>query len=131
MPIVTYDFHGLWRLSPEALGEPGKRSFRLVAENDGGRAILWAEKQHLQGLAMAIYQMLSATQDAVPAGTEARQGSRAPVYTTLIMRTDRFELGVEPAMSTPSPRMPSVLSSPPPPRPPGRGSHAGCSSARA
>ena len=99
MPIVTYDFHGLWRLDPEALGEPGKRSFRLVAENDGGRAIMWAEKQHLQGLAMAIHQIVSATQCADrPVGdgeSVVQRGSRAPVHTTIIMRTDRFELGVD------------------------------------
>jgi uncharacterized repeat protein (TIGR03847 family) len=93
---MTYDFHALWRLEPEALGEPGKRAFRLVAENDGGRAILWAEKQHLQGLALAIHQLLSATAGVGEAASEPRRGALAAVRMTLIMRTDRFELGFDP-----------------------------------
>jgi len=95
--IMTYEFHALWRLEPEALGAPGKRTFRLVAENDAGRAILWTEKQHLQGLASAAYQTLSATEGMVDSSEKPpERGTPSPLRTTLIMRVDRFELGVEP-----------------------------------
>jgi hypothetical protein len=97
VPIITYEFTALWRLEPEALGVPGKRTFRLVTENDAGRAILWAEKQHLQGLAMAIQQLLGATEGLGASGGEVARGTPATMRTTLIMRVDRFELGVDPA----------------------------------
>lgn len=98
MPIVTYDFYAVSRLESEALGVPGKRTFRLIAENDAGRAILWAEKQHLQGLALAAHQMLSATEGAgEKAAVSSVPGAPAALRTTVIMRVDRFELGIDPA----------------------------------
>jgi hypothetical protein len=97
VPIITYEFTALWRLEPEALGVPGKRTFRLVTENDAGRAILWAEKQHLQGLAMAVQQLLGATEGLGASGGEVVRGAPATMRMTLIMRVDRFELGVDPA----------------------------------
>jgi hypothetical protein len=97
VPIITYEFNALWRLEPEALGVPGKRAFRLVGENDAARAILWAEKQHLQGLAMAAQQMLGATDGMGEDAAEIGRGTPAAMRTTLIMRVDRFELGVDPA----------------------------------
>lgn len=95
MSLVIYDFQHLDRLEPEALGEPGQRTFRLLVENNAGLAVLWAEKQHLQGLATAIDQLLEATPDPTRHDDAAPTNTRAGVKTTLMMRASRFELGMD------------------------------------
>jgi uncharacterized repeat protein (TIGR03847 family) len=52
-------FDQVRRLEPEAIGEPGQRTFRLLIENDEAAASLWLEKEQLQFLALAIEQLLA------------------------------------------------------------------------
>src|SRR2546430_10140808 len=59
MAVVSYEFRTVRRLEAEAIGVPGKRTFRLLADNDAGSAIIWTEKEHLQALAVAIRHMLN------------------------------------------------------------------------
>lgn len=54
-----YDFELLRRLVPDAVGAPGRRRFRLIAENDRETAFLWLEKEQLQALGLAVDQLLS------------------------------------------------------------------------
>ena len=54
-----YDFDLLRRLQPDAVGSPGRRRFRLVAENDRDTAFLWLEKEQLQALGLAVDQLLT------------------------------------------------------------------------
>ena len=46
------------RLRVEAIGEPGRRRFRLLALVDGETHIIWMEKQQMQALGLALEQML-------------------------------------------------------------------------
>jgi uncharacterized repeat protein (TIGR03847 family) len=46
-------------IGAEALGLPGQRRFRLMAQSETQSAQLWLEKQQLQALAEAIAQMLA------------------------------------------------------------------------
>ena len=41
MAVVSYEFRTVRRLESEAIGVPGKRTFRLLADNDAGSAIIW------------------------------------------------------------------------------------------
>ena len=45
-------------LEPEAVGEPGRRLFRLRAEAEHGTALLWLEKEELHELAVTVKRML-------------------------------------------------------------------------
>lgn len=54
-----FDFGQAVRLEADALGEPGKRTFRLLVQaSDHSFACLWLEKEQLQGLGLAIEQLL-------------------------------------------------------------------------
>ena len=53
------EFTHVTRLHPEALGEPGKRVFRILVEADDGSAVIWVEKQLLLQLAMGINEVLA------------------------------------------------------------------------
>lgn len=59
----TAEFHSLNILLSEALGEPGQRTFRVVAHSDDGKVILWLEKEQLLQLAIAVNQLLSSLSD--------------------------------------------------------------------
>ena len=45
-------------LEPEAVGEPGRRHFRLRVEAEHGTALLWLEKEELHELAVTVKRML-------------------------------------------------------------------------
>ena len=45
-------------LEPEAVGEPGRRFFRLRVEAEHGSALLWIEKEELHELAVMVKRLL-------------------------------------------------------------------------
>ena len=53
-------------ITPDAVGEPGNRRFRLLVEAELGGACLWLEKEQLFQLSIAIQRMLS-TMEIPPA----------------------------------------------------------------
>lgn len=56
-----WDFGHAELLAPEAIGEPGKRTFRLQVRSGEETASLWLEKEQLAALAMGIRQLLEQT----------------------------------------------------------------------
>ncbi|MFQ5896467.1 MAG: DUF3090 family protein [Nitrospinota bacterium] len=78
MEIARYDLGPVYALSAEAIGQPGKRTFRLLADSGQGEATLWLEKEQLLGLALAIHQVLSSLGEesgpAPPGGEEKAEG---------------------------------------------------------
>lgn len=67
MARAKYEFTNLNSLRAEALGQPGKRTFRILVEGGGGSALMWLEKDQLFQLALAIHQVLA----SVPEGARA------------------------------------------------------------
>ena len=61
------EFTSMSSIKPEALGEPGQRTFRLLVEDVAGSAMIWMEKEQLFQLAMAITRL----QAILPASGEA------------------------------------------------------------
>lgn len=53
------DFGDVQRLEADAIGPPGQRAFRIIAESTRGRAWLRVERQQLEALAMLIEQLIS------------------------------------------------------------------------
>ena len=75
MTSPQLEFNSITSIKPEALGEPGKRTFRLLVEDVSGSALIWLEKEQLFQLAMAITKLQailpsSGEDDPQTAGTE-------------------------------------------------------------
>ena len=75
MADAKVDFTRISRLDPEAVGEPGKRTFRIIAESDSSIADVWLEKEQLFQLALAVHQLLATVRE----GEDAAAAASAPV----------------------------------------------------
>ena len=77
------EFNSISSIVPEALGEPGKRTFRLLVEDAAGSAMLWMEKEQLFQLAMAITRLqaiLPASGDDDSAPSPSTDEGETPHY---------------------------------------------------
>ena len=64
MPEAHHELGPLSSLRAEAIGQPGSRRFRLMAETrSGASAIVWLEKDQLFNLAVAIKRLIAAVED--------------------------------------------------------------------
>ena len=59
MATPRNEFTDVTALRAEALGEPGKRTFRILADSGSSSAVMWLEKEQLFQLALAIQQLLA------------------------------------------------------------------------
>ena len=57
--MATHDFGQVDALDAEAIGVPGKRTFRIRAWKDQTAASLWLEKQQLLALSLALRQVMA------------------------------------------------------------------------
>lgn len=82
-------------VTPQALGEPGDRRFRVVVVVNGVTWILWMEKQQVQALGMAMEQILDFIpgHTAFPDWTVAE--SEIDESTDLQFRVGRIEMGFD------------------------------------
>ncbi|MCC6312749.1 MAG: DUF3090 family protein [Thermomicrobiales bacterium] len=85
------------RVRAEALGEPGKRRFRLLVVIDGDTHVAWMEKQQLQALGLALEQMLEQIPhpDVESAAPPASQSVEFDQNTRSQFRVGRMELGYD------------------------------------
>jgi uncharacterized repeat protein (TIGR03847 family) len=75
MADAKVNFTRISRLEPEAVGEPGKRTFRIIAESETSTAGVWLEKEQLFQLALAVHQLLATVRE----GEDAAASAAAPV----------------------------------------------------
>ena len=90
------DFEFVSELDAEAIGEPGKRLFRVRARSGAQTASLWLEKQQLQALSLAIRQVLEqASHSAQPGPSDdpAIPMADFPLSPSLDFRVGRLALG--------------------------------------
>jgi len=82
-------------VTPQALGEPGQRRFRIVVVIDGMTWILWMEKQQVQALGLAMEQILEfmPVRNALP--DWALQDTEYDEHTDLQFRVGRIEMGFD------------------------------------
>jgi uncharacterized repeat protein (TIGR03847 family) len=83
------------RLRVEALGEPGKRRFRLMAVIGDETHIVWMEKQQMQALGMAIEQLLEQVPDPEDPILDGGNGPDFDQDTHHQFRVGRIELGYD------------------------------------
>lgn len=83
------------RAAVEALGEPGKRRFRLLAVVDGETYIVWMEKQQLDALGRALEQVLAQLPPAKPEASPVAEPVEFDLQTRRQFRVGRMELGFD------------------------------------
>ena len=66
------EMHAVGSLTAEAIGEPGSRTFRIIAGGGSGSAMIWLEKEQLFQLALAIQQILASSSEEDAASDPAR-----------------------------------------------------------
>lgn len=59
MVDANHEFTNVSNFRPESVGEPGKRTFRILITSASSSAIIWLEKEQLFQLGLAIQQMLA------------------------------------------------------------------------
>lgn len=82
-------------VTPQALGEPGDRRFRIVVVIDGITWILWMEKQQVQALGLAMEQILEFMPALGGLPDWALRGVEFDDQTDLQFRVGRIEMGFD------------------------------------
>ncbi len=79
-------------LRSEAIGEPGSRTFRILADSGSSSASIWLEKEQLFELAMVV-QRLMAIMKAPSASDEPPSHREAPGLTRLDFQLGKLAVG--------------------------------------
>lgn len=90
-----WDFGRADLLEPEAIGEPGKRTFRLRIRSGADSASLWLEKEQLAALTLAIRQLLEQTGEAGSESDEAIDGAGFPEPAQVEFKIGRLGIGYD------------------------------------
>jgi uncharacterized repeat protein (TIGR03847 family) len=93
MPEPTNEFSSVTEVRPEAIGEPGQRTFRVLVDSGSSSAEVWLEKEQLLHLALAIQQLLAAIPEHRDALGEAPTQREAPGLTHLDFKVGKLALG--------------------------------------
>jgi uncharacterized repeat protein (TIGR03847 family) len=64
-------------LGTEAIGQPGKRRFRLYTQGPAGSAVMWMEKEQLNSLSLALDRAMAQITDGQVLRIEASREQRA------------------------------------------------------
>ena len=83
MAEPSNEFTRLTSLGSEAIGEPGNRTFRILADSDRSSASLWIEKEQLYQLAMAIHRLVTVLEESSPEEAQPPHHREAPEATQL------------------------------------------------
>ncbi len=87
------EFTDISALAPEAIGEPGKRTFRVKAESGSSTATIWLEKEQLAQLAMAMHQIVSSLEDADGREANPPHEREAQPLTNVEFKASKLALG--------------------------------------
>lgn len=79
----------------EAIGPPGKRTFRLLVDARRGGACLWIEKEQLYGLALAIRRILGTTSGEKGTDSDLEAFADPSEYQTLEFKIGRLRMGYD------------------------------------
>lgn len=93
MPDAKIEFTRIFRLQPEALGQPGKRTFRILADSESSTASLWLEKEQLMQLAVGVQQLLTTLADETRNADGSPSDREAPGLTRLDFKVGKLVLG--------------------------------------
>jgi uncharacterized repeat protein (TIGR03847 family) len=89
------DFGRASSIEPEAIGEPGQRTFRLRIQARGGAASLWLEKEQLAALAMAFRELMEQTKGVRSEPSEITEIGSFPEDPDVEFKIGRLGLGYD------------------------------------
>ncbi len=87
------EFTNVRSLKAEALGEPGQRTFRILADSGSSSAVIWLEKEHLFQLAIAITQLAATVPRKEATRGEEMDAREAAPATLLEFKLGKLALG--------------------------------------
>ena len=92
-----WDFGRAELLEPEAIGQPGQRTFRLRVISGSDAASLWLEKEQLIALTLAIHQLLEQTaeENAPDESDEPAATVRFPAHPQVDFKLGRLGIGYD------------------------------------
>ena len=93
MADIKNEFTNVTNLAPEAIGEPGQRTFRIRADSGSSTASLWLEKEQLFELAMTIHRLLAILPRRESPEGEPPFDREAPGLTSLDFKVGKLALG--------------------------------------
>ena len=86
---ARYRLGALARVVPEAIGDPGDRTFRLVLESGAASALLWLEKEQLYELSISLQQIAA----SLSSGVKSREGEAPEPPWSGSLTTIDFKVG--------------------------------------
>lgn len=96
MPDPFAEFTDVSRLQPEALGQPGGRTFRILVNSGSSSATIWLEKGELLQMALAVNQLVASAPELPDGSSTINLGSReAPPATSMEFKLGKMVLGIE------------------------------------
>lgn len=95
---AQYELGGVATIRPEAVGQPGQRTFRLLIESGAASICLWLEKEQLYQLGVYLDE---ATESEEPAsGQEASESQWSGGATSLDFKIGKMSLAHNPASNS-------------------------------
>ncbi len=85
---ARHELGSVSHVSPEAIGEPGKRTFRILLRSGAASASLWLEKEQLSQLAIYLQQILASSSESDP----RKESSPVPEWSGGVVSID-FKVG--------------------------------------
>ena len=89
------EFTNVTSLRAEAIGEPGKRRFRIMADSGSSSASMWIEKEQLFQIALAIQQLLATSPEDQQAYASPPTSREAEAMTRLDFPVAKLVLGYD------------------------------------
>ncbi len=93
MDAAKSEFTNVTSLRAESLGEPGRRTFRILVDSGTSSAIIWLEKEQLFQLALSIHQILATAPDEASQAAAPPSEMEAPEQTHLDIKSGQMLLG--------------------------------------
>ena len=93
MPRTKYEFTNVTSLTADAIGEPGNRTFRILATSRSSSAIVRVEKAALFQLALATKQLQASLPATKCLSSSPPSGLEAPPLTKLDITPDKIVFG--------------------------------------
>ena len=82
-------------MRPEAQGQPGRRTFRILADSGSSSAIIWLEKEELFQLSLAIQKLMANLDEERGSSGAPPSELEAPGLTRLDFKVNRLALGFD------------------------------------
>lgn len=93
MADSKHEFTNVTTLRGEAIGEPGKRAFRIVVDSGSSSAVMWLEKEQLFQIALAIQQLVATLRGEQSASGTPPVEREASGLTRLDFQVSKLVLG--------------------------------------